>query len=122
MRREALDEERDERAFIELTLDLQGHGHHLPPALVGHAEDQGRAHEGQRGHHLLDLEGAVPLRLFNKRLTGYLNLRFHRKSVHKPHAVKAAARALEKLARGDARAELRDVARQSLARIEARTP
>ena len=48
--------------------------------------------------HLLDLEGAVPLRLFNKRLTGYLNLRFHRKSVHKPHAVKAAARALEKLA------------------------
>ncbi|MEO7331055.1 MAG: metallophosphoesterase [Minicystis sp.] len=48
--------------------------------------------------HLLDLEGAVPSRLFNKRFTGYLNLRFHRKSVHKAHAVQAAARALQQLA------------------------
>jgi 3',5'-cyclic AMP phosphodiesterase CpdA len=47
--------------------------------------------------HLLDLEGAVPYRLFNKRLTGYLNLRFHRKSVHRPFAVEAAARAIRKL-------------------------
>jgi 3',5'-cyclic AMP phosphodiesterase CpdA len=44
--------------------------------------------------HLLSLEGAVPYRLFNKRITGYLNIRFHRKSVHKPFAVEAAARAI----------------------------
>jgi len=37
------------------------------------------------------------MRLLNKRLTGYLNLRFHRKSVHKPFAVNAAARALSAL-------------------------
>ena len=47
--------------------------------------------------HLLSLEGAVPFRLLNKRLTGYLNLRFHRKSVHKAFAVAAAARAIRKL-------------------------
>jgi 3',5'-cyclic AMP phosphodiesterase CpdA len=47
--------------------------------------------------HLLSLEGAVPNRLFNKRLTGYINLRFHRQSVHKPFAVKAAARAIQGL-------------------------
>lgn len=47
--------------------------------------------------HLLSLEGAVPYRLFNKRITGYVNLRFHRTSVHKPRAVKAAARALKAL-------------------------
>jgi 3',5'-cyclic AMP phosphodiesterase CpdA len=47
--------------------------------------------------HLLSLEGAVPFRLMNKRITGYLNLRFHRKSVHKPFAVQAAARAIQKL-------------------------
>ncbi|APR77592.1 Hypothetical protein A7982_02939 [Minicystis rosea] len=47
--------------------------------------------------HLLSLEGAVPFRLFNKRLTGYVNLRFHRKSVHKPFAVRAAAREIRKL-------------------------
>lgn len=47
--------------------------------------------------HLLSLEGAVPYRLFNKRITGYLNLRFHRKSVHKPFAVQAAARAIRRL-------------------------
>ena len=47
--------------------------------------------------HLLDLEGAVPFRLLNKRLTGYLNLRFHRKSVHKPFAAEAAARAIRRL-------------------------
>ncbi|MFO0757792.1 MAG: metallophosphoesterase [Byssovorax sp.] len=48
--------------------------------------------------HLLDLEGAVPHRLLNKRITGYLNIRFHRKSVHKPYAVDAAARALKSMA------------------------
>ena len=47
--------------------------------------------------HLLSLDGAVPFRLFNKRLTGYLNLRFHRKSVHKPFAVHAAAREIKRL-------------------------
>lgn len=44
--------------------------------------------------HLLDLEGAVPFRLFNKRFTGYLNLMYRRKSVHKPHAAQAVARAI----------------------------
>lgn len=48
--------------------------------------------------HLLSLDGAVPYRLFNKRITGYLNIRFHRKSVHKPFAVRAAARELKRLA------------------------
>ena len=47
--------------------------------------------------HLLSLDGAVPFRLLNKRLTGYLNLRFHRTSVHKPFAVKAAAREIRRL-------------------------
>lgn len=47
--------------------------------------------------HLLSLEGAVPFRLFNKRITGYLNLRFHRKSVHKSFAVRAAAREIQRL-------------------------
>jgi len=47
--------------------------------------------------HLLDLEGAVPMRLFNKRITGYVNLRFHRKSVHKPFAVEACLREIRKL-------------------------
>jgi 3',5'-cyclic AMP phosphodiesterase CpdA len=47
--------------------------------------------------HLLDLKDAVPFRLFNKRLTGYLNIRFHRKSVHKPFAARAAAEAIRAL-------------------------
>ncbi len=47
--------------------------------------------------HLLDLEGAVPFRLFNKRLTGYMNLRFRRGHKHKPEPVRAAARALRAL-------------------------
>ena len=47
--------------------------------------------------HLLSLEGAVPYRLMNKRITGYLNLRFHRTSIHKPCAVRAAARAIKEL-------------------------
>lgn len=47
--------------------------------------------------HLLSLEGAVPFRLLNKRLTGYVNLRFRRHAIHKPHAVRAAARALRDL-------------------------
>ncbi len=44
--------------------------------------------------HLLDLEGAVPFRLLNKRLTGYANLRLRRGHHHKPAPVRAAARAL----------------------------
>jgi 3',5'-cyclic AMP phosphodiesterase CpdA len=44
--------------------------------------------------HLLDLEGAVPRRLFNKRLTGYANLRLKRSHQHKPWPVEAAAREL----------------------------
>lgn len=47
--------------------------------------------------HLLSLEGAVPCRLLNKRLTGYLNLRFRRHALHKPHAVEAAAREIQRL-------------------------
>lgn len=42
--------------------------------------------------HLLDLEGAVPYRLFNKRLTGYANLRLKRGHRHKPDPVTLAAR------------------------------
>ena len=47
--------------------------------------------------HLLCLDGAVPFRLFNKRMTGYMNLRLHRQSVHRPFAARAAARAIRKL-------------------------
>ena len=47
--------------------------------------------------HLLDLKGAIPFRLLNKRLTGYLNLRFHRRSVHKLSAAEATARAIREL-------------------------
>lgn len=47
--------------------------------------------------HLLDLEGAVPSRLFNKRLTGYANLRLRRGHRHKPEPVRAAARAMRDL-------------------------
>jgi len=47
--------------------------------------------------HLLSLEGAVPFRLLNKRLTGYANLRFYRKSVHRPFAAEAAAREIRRL-------------------------
>jgi 3',5'-cyclic AMP phosphodiesterase CpdA len=41
--------------------------------------------------HLLSLEGVTLGRFLNKRLTGWAMLRFHRKSVHKPHAVRAVA-------------------------------
>jgi len=41
--------------------------------------------------HLLSLEGVTVGRFLNKRLTGWAMLRFHRKSVHKPHAVRAVA-------------------------------
>jgi 3',5'-cyclic AMP phosphodiesterase CpdA len=47
--------------------------------------------------HLLSLEGAVPFRLLNKRITGYLNLRFRRHAVHKPHPVRAAAAEIRRL-------------------------
>lgn len=47
--------------------------------------------------HLLSLEGAVPFRLLNKRLTGYLNIRFKRSSVHKPLPVMAAAAEIRRL-------------------------
>ena len=47
--------------------------------------------------HLLSLEGAVPFRLFNKRLTGYANLRLSRNAKHKPFAVRAAAKAIRAL-------------------------
>ncbi|UQA56072.1 metallophosphoesterase family protein [Polyangium aurulentum] len=42
--------------------------------------------------HLLSFEGVMPKRFLNKRLTGYLNIRYRRKAVHKPFAVEAAAR------------------------------
>ena len=41
--------------------------------------------------HLLSFEGVTLGRFLNKRLTGWAMLRFHRKSVHKPHAVRAVA-------------------------------
>lgn len=41
--------------------------------------------------HLLSLEGVGFHRFLNKRLTGWAMLRFHRKSVHKPHLVRAVA-------------------------------
>lgn len=40
--------------------------------------------------HLLDLTGAVPMRLFNKRITGYANLKLKREHAHKPEPVRAA--------------------------------
>jgi 3',5'-cyclic AMP phosphodiesterase CpdA len=42
--------------------------------------------------HLLSLEGVSPRRFFNKRLTGYANLRLKRGHVHKPAYVRAIAR------------------------------
>lgn len=47
--------------------------------------------------HLLDLEGAVPFRLLNKRLTGYANLRLRRGHKHKPHPVRLGAQKLKSL-------------------------
>jgi 3',5'-cyclic AMP phosphodiesterase CpdA len=44
--------------------------------------------------HLLALDGVSPHRFLNKRLTGWVNLRFRRKAIHKPFAVRAAARAI----------------------------
>lgn len=44
--------------------------------------------------HLLSLEGVGPARFLNKRLTGYINLRFKRHSIHKAFAVHAAAKAI----------------------------
>ena len=45
----------------------------------------------------MSLEGAVPFRLLNKRLTGYVNLRFRRHAVHKPQPVRAAAEEIRRL-------------------------
>ncbi|NUP12009.1 MAG: metallophosphoesterase [Polyangiaceae bacterium] len=47
--------------------------------------------------HLLDLTGAVPRRLFNKRFTGYMNLRLRRGHIHKPEPVRLGARSLREL-------------------------
>jgi 3',5'-cyclic AMP phosphodiesterase CpdA len=44
--------------------------------------------------HVLNLDGAIPHRLFNKRLTGYLNLRFKRGAIHKAFVLSAVARAI----------------------------
>jgi 3',5'-cyclic AMP phosphodiesterase CpdA len=46
--------------------------------------------------HVLSLEGAIPFRLFNKRATGYANLRLHRKHAHKSEIVRAIAAHLAK--------------------------
>lgn len=43
--------------------------------------------------HLLDLEGAVPRRIFNKRFTGWVNIRLNRGHTHKPTPVHAAGKA-----------------------------
>lgn len=47
--------------------------------------------------HLLDLAGAVPGRLFNKRFTGWVNLELNRGHKHKPAPVHAAGAALRDL-------------------------
>ncbi len=47
--------------------------------------------------HLLSLEGAVPTRLFNKRFTGWVNLKLHRGHKHKPAPVHASGAALRDL-------------------------
>src|SRR5262249_36272400 len=47
--------------------------------------------------HLLNLEGVAPFRLLNKRITGYLNLRFRRSQVHKPFVARDAAHAIRRL-------------------------
>lgn len=41
--------------------------------------------------HLLSLEGAIPYRLFNKRVTGYANLRLDRRHTHRPALVTTIA-------------------------------
>lgn len=46
--------------------------------------------------HVLSLEGAIPFRLFNKRATGYANLRLKRNHVHKSELVRAIAAHLAK--------------------------
>ncbi len=40
--------------------------------------------------HILNLDNAVPMRLFNKRFTGYANLRLRRGHKHKPEPVRRA--------------------------------
>jgi 3',5'-cyclic AMP phosphodiesterase CpdA len=45
--------------------------------------------------HLLDLVGAVPFRILNKRLSGYLNIRARRGAIHRPALAKATARAIK---------------------------
>ena len=44
--------------------------------------------------HLLNLQGVGPLRFLNKRLTGYVNLRWRRHAIHRPSAARAVARAI----------------------------
>lgn len=44
--------------------------------------------------HLLALDGVPVWRFLNKRLTGWANLRFHRKAIHRPHLVEAIIEAL----------------------------
>lgn len=47
--------------------------------------------------HLLSLEGVPPWRFLNKRLTGWLNLRFKRHSVHRAEYVRAIAHEIARL-------------------------
>ena len=77
-----------------VALEILDHGLCLHP-MKTHSDGVRIAHLSDL--HLLSLEGAVPNRLFNKRFTGWLNLRFHRKSVHKPFAAKAVAKAIRAL-------------------------
>lgn len=44
--------------------------------------------------HLLALDGVPAFRFLNKRLTGWANLRFHRKAIHRPELVEAVVAAL----------------------------
>ena len=47
--------------------------------------------------HLLSLEGVAPSRFLNKRLTGWLNLRLKRGSIHRSEYVRAIAREIARL-------------------------
>lgn len=47
--------------------------------------------------HLLDLEGAVPHRILNKRFTGWVNIRLNRGHTHKPAPVHAAREAFHEV-------------------------
>ena len=58
-------------------LPARRRGRMVSPVRIAHISDL----------HLLDLEGAVPRRIFNKRFTGWVNIRLNRGHTHKPTPV-----------------------------------